>query len=77
MCTGCQWPYQPESFGPWARVWSQFAAGHARELGASTHAAAREALDVTASLGGCPGRAGLIQEGRASELMLEHLTQQR
>jgi len=22
--TGCQWRYLPASFGPWARVWSQF-----------------------------------------------------
>src|SRR4051794_40908189 len=21
---GCQWPFLPESFGPWTRVWSQF-----------------------------------------------------
>ena len=25
--TGCQWRFLPESFGPWTRVWSQFASG--------------------------------------------------
>lgn len=70
--TGCQWRFLPETFGPWTRVWSQFRRWSRNGTWARAltvlHAAAREAdgrAEATSSM-----------ENRASELLLEHLTEQ-